>query len=349
MAFTAPLDIANRACQYLGIRRISTLGENSPGATEINSCFDKLRQAELNAHVWRFACRRAALRVITSTTKLITFPTYAAGTTYQQGDVVNDTTANQGNSGTALYISLAASNTGNTPSTSPTKWTPYFGPDVAEAYSTTDTYSTGELVWVTTNTYLSLQNANLNNTPSSGSPWTAAALTGATNATLFIPYPISQASSGITRNLYRLPVGYMRVAPQDVKIAGGSWQTSSAGQQWSDYEFEGNYLLTAQVPQVVASGGPLIFRFCADISDVSQMNPQFCEGLAVRIAYDICERVTLNRQLKDQLAQRYTQLLRDARRDNMLEQGSTDPEENDYLTARSAVQVAAPQQQERQQ
>ena len=61
MAFSAAVDIANRACQHLGIRRIATLGDNSPGATEINACFDKLRQAELNAHVWRFACRRAAI------------------------------------------------------------------------------------------------------------------------------------------------------------------------------------------------------------------------------------------------------------------------------------------------
>jgi hypothetical protein len=348
--YAAQLDIFQRICQHLGVRRVGSLGESSPQFVEINSAYDKIRTDELQAHLWRYAIRRAGLRPITSTMRLITFPAYASGTTYQQGDIVNDTTANVGNntSGLSLYISLVASNTGNTPSSSAASWTPYFGPDCADNYSASNTYSTGEIVYYSSGSgsklYLSTANANINNTPTGGAPWTAAALTSATSAVLFLPYPITQASSGVTRTAYRLPVGYMRVAPQDVKVAAGSFQTTSAGMQYSDFEFEGNYLLTSFAPQV-ATNGPLLFRFGADISDVSQMNPAFAECFSIRAAFDLCERLTQKPDLKGFLDSRYAATIMRARKDNMLEQGSTDPEENDYLVARVPIQVEAPPQQ----
>src|SRR6266849_5723476 len=97
MAFNTPTDIANLACVALGSPRIGSLSENSKQANELNAIYDKIRQEELRAHVWRFATRRAGLRPIVATTKQITFPAYVAATTYQQGDIVVDATANQGN------------------------------------------------------------------------------------------------------------------------------------------------------------------------------------------------------------------------------------------------------------
>jgi hypothetical protein len=329
-------------CQFLGVRQVGTMGEASPQGIEINTIYDKIRQDELMAHLWRYSIRRAPLRPITATMRLITFPNYAAATTYQQGDIVNDTTVNIGNSGTTLYISLAASNTGNAPSSSPASWVPYFGADCADNWSSTNTYSTGEVVYYASGSgskiYLSTANGNLNNVPTGGAPnWSVAALTGLSSAVLFLPYPITQSSSGIARSAYRLPVGYMRVAPQDVKVAGGSYQTTSAGMQYSDFEFEGNYLISSFVSQV-ATAGPLIFRFGADIMDVTQMTAAFSECFAVRGAFDLCERLTQKPELSQALAARYPMLIGRARRDNMLEQGSTDPEEADYLTARVLAQ-----------
>jgi hypothetical protein len=342
--FSSPTDIGKRVCQHLGNPLISTLGDNSVIAVNLSSIYDKSRQAELNAHIWRFATRVTALRPITSTSQILAFGNYASGTTYQQGDIVNDNTANAGNSGTALYISLVGSNLANTPSSSPTKWTPYFGPDYLDTYSASNNYYTGEIVYYAsgsgTKFYLSLGNANINHTPSGGSPWTAAALvSGTTGTTVFIPYPIGFNNSNVSRSVYRLPVGYMRVAPQDPKISGGSNQTASAGMQYSDFQFEGNYLITATSPLPSVSNGPLIFRFCADISDVTQMNPQFCEALACRIAYDLCETVTQNSQLKKEIAERYDAILQSAWQDNLIELGSTDPKEMAYLTARNTAEV----------
>lgn len=338
--YTTALDIANRACQHVGAPRIASLSENSKAATEINFCYDKLRQAELQAHLWRFSIRKAPLRALTSTTKFITFPTYAAGTTYQQGDIVNDTSLNAGISGQSLYISLKASNTGNQPSAAKQQdmtWTPYYGPDVAESYSTTHTYSIGELVWVTTSTYLSLQNANINQAVGS-SPWTAT-LTGASNATLFVPYPYSQFYTSDTRSAYRLPYGHLRMAPQDPKIAGGANQTASGGMQFADYQLEGNLLLSNVTP-ATATLGPLILRFGADIADPTLMQPLFCEVLAARIGMEICETVTGNKNLKQLITARYNQLIQTAYRDDMLEQGSTDPAEMGYDTNRSLTNLS---------
>src|SRR6266478_3280399 len=106
MAFTTPKDICNRACQMLGVTRLGSMSENTKQGNEFNEAYDKLRMDELRAHTWRFAIRKAPLRAIVATTKQILFPAYVATTTYQQGDVVSDTTANAGNSGTTLYLSL---------------------------------------------------------------------------------------------------------------------------------------------------------------------------------------------------------------------------------------------------
>ncbi len=333
--FTNVLDICNVVAQNLGVPRVGATGENSKMWLEFQAIYDKIRQDELRAHVWRFACRKAALRAIVATTKLITFPAYVATTTYQKGDIVSDTTANAGVSGTALYISLIAANVGNTPS-SATKfsqtWAPYFGPISAEPYDATHTYSTGELVWVTTNTYLSTANGNIANTPPAAT-WTAAALTGATNATLFIEYPITQFNSGATRTAYQLPYGYLRVAPQDPKAAGVSHQVSGAGMQWSDYQFEGEYLLSSTAP-AVATLGPLLFRFVADIADVTRMEPLFARSLCARVAFELCETMTQKPELKKDLGAMYDRFVAEAKQVNLIESGTSDPLDADFPLSR---------------
>lgn len=335
--FFQPSDIANRALQHLGLPKISTLGDTNRGAIEMNLCYDKLRQWELEAHMWRFSARKTAIRPITSTTQVITFPAYSAGTTYQQTDVVNDTTANVGNNGTALYISLVSSNTGNTPSSSPTKWQPYFGPDNLDTYSSSAVYYTGEMAYDSAGSgskfYMNTVDATTNQVPhSTNPPWSAAALTGATGVTLFIPYPITRFTNAVTRSAYRLPSGFLRIAPQDPKIAGGYSEMVSAGMQASDFQLEGGYLLSSANPLV--TNGPLIFRFVADISDVTQMQPQFCELLALHMAYDCCETLTGKQNLKQALDGAYAQKMMLAHKTNLIQQGSTEPEENDLLLSR---------------
>ncbi len=336
--FSNVTDIANRVADHLGAPHISGLSENSKLATYINSAYDKLRRAELQSHVWRFSVRGAPLRPISATTKLFLFPNWAVGTTYQKGDIVNDATANVGNTGRTLYISLIASNLANIPSSATQyaaqTWAPYFGPDCGDAHSLTNTYSVGEVVYVSSAVHLNLANGEINHTPPNTGTWAVAALTGVTTETLFIPWPMTQINSGASRTAYRLPFGYMRPAAQDPKIAGGSFQTVSAGMQWSDFQFIGNYLLTSSSAISGITNGPLIFRFVADITDVTMMETLFSELLATRIAYELVEPITQNPVLKKDLAGKYDQIMAMARRDNMLELGSTDPSEAQYPVSR---------------
>src|SRR6478609_3911371 len=107
--FITPYDIANRACQHLGVPRISTFSDTSKQAVELGFCYDKLRLAELTKSVWNHAVKRAVLRkIVVGTTKTLTFASWAIGTTYGIGDVVKYTD-------NVYWISNQASNIGNTP------------------------------------------------------------------------------------------------------------------------------------------------------------------------------------------------------------------------------------------
>ena len=336
--FATPVDIANVALQNLGQPRIASFAENSRGAQESAFCYDKLRQDELRSHVWRFASRRAALRPVTATSYLLTFATWAIGTTYSKGMIVLYTPTNS--DGQAVpFISLAASNTGNAPDTTPLWWEPYFGSICADAYSSGNTYSVGEIVGATSTFYLSWTNANIGNTSSGGTPWSANI--NATGTLLWTPYPITQVTSlaGSSRTQYRLPFGYLRVAPQDAKTAGVAYQVTSAGMQFSDYQLEGNYLLTSQAT-LVSTLGPIIFRFVADINAVPMFDPLFSRALAARMAFEMCETLTQNPKLKQDCGTMYDRFVAEAKSVNQIEQGQTDPADADFPLAR--IPSAAP-------
>lgn len=55
------VDIANRALQKLGAERITSLTQNSENARAANLCYTSIRDAELRAHPWNFAIKRAQL------------------------------------------------------------------------------------------------------------------------------------------------------------------------------------------------------------------------------------------------------------------------------------------------
>src|SRR6185437_14434114 len=99
------------------------------------------------------------MREVVSTSKLVTFATYASGTTYGAGDVVRD-----GNG--FHWLSLQASNTGNTPGGEgfDPYWVPYAGPMVAQAHSTSVQYLPGDVVDSAGTVYLAVA-ANLNHAP----------------------------------------------------------------------------------------------------------------------------------------------------------------------------------------
>lgn len=55
------VDIANRALTKLGEQRIISLTDDNKAGREVNSMFTLVRDAELRAHNWRFAIKRAQL------------------------------------------------------------------------------------------------------------------------------------------------------------------------------------------------------------------------------------------------------------------------------------------------
>lgn len=59
------VSICNRAMQKLGAKRIVDFDEDSVNARECAACFEELRDAELRAHPWAFAAKRAQLAAST--------------------------------------------------------------------------------------------------------------------------------------------------------------------------------------------------------------------------------------------------------------------------------------------
>lgn len=126
-----------------------------------------------------------------------------------------------------IYSSVAGSNTGHDPVTDGgVHWT---NTNVANGWSRTPTLTASSIKWM---------------------PLTA------TLGNLAFIYPIGSgpSSQGATRNVFRLPAGYLRVAPQDPKAGSMSNLGASTALTYTDWLFEGDYIVSAET-------GPLLFRF----------------------------------------------------------------------------------------
>lgn len=432
MSFLLPVDIANRACQHIGASRIDVtqgFSEVSTQAGEIGFCYDKLRQAELRRNVWRFAIKRAVLRPVDVTTRLLAPSLWAQTTTYFVGSIVADSNG-------TLWISQIPNNLNNEPISS-SSWAEYFGPLTVMAYDSTTAYFAGELVYTAAGNgtyrvyislvsgnadnpatataydatasylknqvvtylsvaYMSLIDLNTNNTPnlapalfniattysigqqvgsSDGviytslangnvghdptispaswtntgvlNPWTTVFVGGSGSlkwleiggaefpfgvglVTLNIVYPIGAgpSSQSTTRNVFRLPAGFLRKAPRDPKAGSTSYLGASWGLDYDDWLFEGNYIVSSQVDA-------LMFRFVADTVDVAAMDPMFCEGLAARIAVEVCERITQSAEKLQTIASHYKLSMGEARTVNGIETGPEEPPVDNYISCRA--------------
>lgn len=136
--------------------------------------------------------------------------------------------------------------------------------------------------------------------------------------------PGQQQSS---RNIFRLPSGYLRKAPQDPKAGAVSYLGAPGGLASDDWERDGDFIVTADNPVIV-------LRFVADIQDVTLMDPMFCEGLGARIGLEICEPLTQSDSKLSTISQIYKMAIGDARAINGIEQGPVEPPLDDYLAAR---------------
>lgn len=312
--------VANRALQRVGASRIADgalFTEDSKNAQEAAACYDILRRAELRRNIWRFSVRRAPLRPVDTTTKNFLPTAWSAVTTYAVADIVlyNGT----------WYSSLIAANLNNTPADDSTSWTVYFGPRTATPWDATIAYFAGEIVWITATAYLSLKNTNTDLTSVTAS-WLP--LTG-TIATFFITYPagVGPSSSNTTKNLFILPQGFLREAPQSPQT-GGSFLGFPSALPSNDWTFENNFFVSMDA-------GVIVFRFAADITNAAEFDPLFVEGLGARMAEELCQPLTQSTEKKQDCKDDYKKIMGTARTVNGIETGPVQLPLDDYINTRS--------------
>lgn len=232
----------------------------------------------------------------------------------------------------AIYESFTASNLNNSPGSIPDQW------DVAQAYDTPDQV-----------TYLgNVYEANAPTTgsvPTGGGPWDFVATAkwdfvdtdygddwveiGADAAAPFIPYSpgTGPASQLATKNLFFLPRGYLRDAPQDPKAGAISILGAPTNLAEDDWLMENGFIVSGDP-------GPIVLRFGADIQNVVQFDPMFFEGLAARIGFEVCEALTQSGSKKAICAQTYKLMMTEARIVNGIETSPEQPKLDDYLATR---------------
>lgn len=316
MAFTVPVDVANRALQIIGVPRIVSFTDSVKAAKETNFAIDKIRGAELRRSVWTFATRQAVLRPTVATTLTITFLAYNAATTYAAGDIVADSAG-------YLWLSIRGTNLAQTPGAGGVNpyWVSYFGPQVVQVWDTTVQYFPGDMVVVggaLTVVYIAVA-PSLAQTPANATYWHLVA--GATTSAIvqLSPLGVNPPAGATTRKLYQLPANYIRLAPQDPKAASISRQGLTAGMMYNDWEIENGYLFTNDT-------APIIFRFVADETDVTLMDNMFCETWAAHLAVEVCVILTQSIEKLNTALGVYHSNLAIAKAMNAVEEGSTEAE-----------------------
>lgn len=168
MAFVIPLDIAKRAIQELEQPTVTSWSDSTSRAiAEIATCYDSLREDELNRNLWGFAKKTVVLRPIGVDTLLWTPPTWSSNQTYSVGSVVAYASSNLPYSGETEYWQDDTAGADTTAPDLTTRWHRYCGPMAADLYDSTASYSPGELVivpedWAVGTTYS--KNAVVNGT-----------------------------------------------------------------------------------------------------------------------------------------------------------------------------------------
>lgn len=214
-------------------------------------------------------------------------------------------------------------------------------PRTVPAWSATTTYNSGDTVVESATTYQSIGDLNLDNTPPSAQ-WEAVPATqpdsmvgqswlklAATVASMKFVYPIGAGpgTQSTTRNAFQLPNGYLKEAPQDPKAGLLSFLGAPSNSAANDWMFAGNYITSADAPVI-------ILRFAADVTSVPAMTEMFCQGLACRIATQVCEPLTQSTSKLSMCAQTYKAFMSEARSSNAIEEGADEPPLDDWLACR---------------
>jgi hypothetical protein len=257
-----------------------------------------------------------------------------ATTTYYGDQVVTDGVG-------GYWASLIELNLNNTPVQAPAAWSTtasYISPNTVTA-------SDGYVYQATTTT----QGNNPANGASPGQwtntgvlgAWTAspnlypsdiawAPIIGATMKNITFSYPVGAgpnfAQSG-AKQIYRLPANFLRRVNPDPKAGSVSIFGAPTGRWYDDWELEGNFITTMDA-------GPITLRFVADIIKVRDWDDLFAEGLASRMAWSTCEKITQSTEKQSEATQTYARAMGEARAVNAIEIGAEEAPEDDWLTCR---------------
>lgn len=243
------------------------------------------------------------------------------------------------------YMSLIDLNLNNEPDLAPALW------------SSGTNYSTGQKVGGSDGMiYQSVGSGNVGHDPTTDqgvhwtntgvlNPWTTSFVGGSGSVnwlevgglevpagvalkTLNILYPEGSgpATQYTTRNVFVLPANYLRKAPQNPK-KGVPYLGGPSGVAFDDWLIEGPYLTTWY-------HGNIVFRFVADITDVSKMHTMFCEGIALRVGLEVCPGLTQSETKAREIAGKYQRWMTEAGEVDAIEEGYIDPPDDDYVTCR---------------
>lgn len=244
------------------------------------------------------------------------------GVTYNANELVYDPSGN-------VYLSLTNGN-----SQDPTAG--------QEAWSATTTYNAGQTVVESATTYQSTVDLNLNSQPPSAN-WEAIPATqidtpispnwlklgGATVKSIQLIYPldVGPLEQVYTRNVFYLPNGFIREAPQDPTAGSNGFLGAPSGLGYTDYTFERDFFTSIET-------SPITYRFAADVAEVSWWDNMFCEGLAARLALETCEQITQSTEKMQGIMGMYGKFMGEARIVNGIEQRASEPPEDAYITCR---------------
>jgi hypothetical protein len=249
--------------------------------------------------------------------------------------------------GGTLYQSLIDLNQGNSPANAPALW------------ASGTTYAAGNKVGGSDGfIYSSVGSGNVGNNPVTDggvhwtntgvyNPWTTVFTLGGGNsqwiqvgggsfpngvglAPLMVTWPANcgPASDSFTRDIYRLPAGYLRRAPQDASAGRSSWLGAPSNLPMNDWEFDDDFLISSETDVIV-------LRFVADVQDVTKFPDMLCEALACDIALEVCEPLTQSTaKLTAIAAERKGQLER-AKTANAIDMEADEPPLDDWIACRA--------------
>ena len=219
-------------------------------------------------------------------------------------------------------------------------------PGTVDAWVATTTYNEDDTVTGSdTNVYQSLIDFNIDNNPvpMPAPNWVILPVAGQPNTrngqnwlqldtgVKSIPflYPVGSGPDNViqSRNVFFLPAGFLREAPQNPKAGANTFLGGPTGNNYDDWNFQDDFIVSSETNVIV-------LRFVADVANVKKMDPMFCEGLACRIGLEVAEALTQSTAKLQAIGVLYKQFMGEARVVNGIETGPTEPPEDDFVTVR---------------